>query len=76
MDGHTFLAKVSAPDCETELDAVRFMFVTFADDHSTVVHTSDILSAEEMETLLAEMGVPREGVNGIRSRMEEAPRLC
>jgi hypothetical protein len=60
---HTFVAKIKGAGPE------QFIFVTLADDFSTIAHKSEPLSEDNLRAELREAGMP----NGeISSRIEHA----
>jgi hypothetical protein len=62
-DGHTFLAKIKMQEPE------QFMFITLAEDYSTITHTGESISEKEVRTTLADAGMSEAM---IRARIESA----
>ena len=57
MEGHTYLAKVSARAPET---GTRFMFITFAEGFGQVLSTTGPVDEKEMRKAMQEMGMSPE----------------
>jgi hypothetical protein len=62
-DDHMFLAKIKGQEPE------QFMFVTLAEDYSTIKHTGEPMSEKEVRKTLADAGMPEAT---IRARIEKA----